>query len=40
MAAATVSVLDTQMYQDYQVYVPSPYAETLQYDSKQNDGWQ
>lgn len=38
--AASVSQVQVRDYQDYQIYGPVPYAETLKYDLKQNNGWQ
>lgn len=39
-SAATVSEIQIRDYQDYQVYGPVPYTETLKYDLKQNNDWQ
>ncbi len=38
--ATTVSEIESRLYQDYQVYGPIPFGETLKYDLKQNNGWQ
>lgn len=33
-------VIQKQKYEDFQIYGPIPFAETLKYDLKQNKGWQ
>lgn len=39
--STTVSTLETRLYQDFQIYGPIPFDETLKYDAlKQNNGWQ
>jgi len=39
--AATVSTIEARLYQDFQIYGPIPFDETLKYDAlKQNKGWQ
>ena len=37
---AIVSLVQVRDYQDFQIYGPIPYNETLKYDLKQNDSWQ
>lgn len=37
--ATTVSNIEPRVYQDYQIYGPIPFNETLKYDLKQNNGW-
>lgn len=39
-STATVSEIQIRGFQDYQIYGPVPYTETLKYDLKQNNGWQ
>jgi starch-binding outer membrane protein, SusD/RagB family len=40
--ATTVSTIETRLYQDYQIYGPIPFGETLKDGNilKQNKGWQ
>jgi starch-binding outer membrane protein, SusD/RagB family len=39
--AATVSIVEPRLYQDFQIYGPIPFDETQKYDAlKQNKGWQ
>jgi hypothetical protein len=39
--ATTVSPIETRLYEDFQIYGPIPFDETLKYDAlKQNKGWQ
>lgn len=39
-SSATVSEIQIRGFQDYQIYGPVPYTETLKYDLKQNNDWQ
>jgi hypothetical protein len=34
-----VQKVEDRLYEDYMIYGPIPYNETLKYDISQNDGW-